>query len=89
MSSVTLEEAQAKLPDIIHQLTTGEAIVITEGDQDPGRGNQGPALSIQLAAQLNRLLMPGVVTVDQGNECPGVDQEGVAGHGYLGPLGVP
>ena len=33
MSRVTLEEAQAKLSDIIYQLTPGDEVVITEGDQ--------------------------------------------------------
>ena len=37
MSTVTLEEAQAKLPDIIHRLTTGEEVVITEGGQTVAR----------------------------------------------------
>ena len=33
MSTVTMEVAQAKLPDIIHRLTSGEEVVITEGGQ--------------------------------------------------------
>ena len=33
MSTVTLEEAQAKLPDIIHLLKAGEEVVITESGQ--------------------------------------------------------
>ena len=37
MSPVTLEEAQANLPDIIHRLTTGEEVVITEGGQTVAR----------------------------------------------------
>lgn len=33
MATVTLEEAQAKLPELIRQLTAGEEVVITEADQ--------------------------------------------------------
>ena len=33
MQQVTVQEAQAKLADLIHQLTHGEAVVITENNQ--------------------------------------------------------
>jgi antitoxin (DNA-binding transcriptional repressor) of toxin-antitoxin stability system len=33
MATVTIQEAQAKLPDLIHQLTPGEELVITENSQ--------------------------------------------------------
>jgi prevent-host-death family protein len=33
MSSVTIEEAQAKLTDLIHKLGPGEEVVITENNQ--------------------------------------------------------
>jgi prevent-host-death family protein len=33
MSSVTIEEAQAKLTDLIHQLTPGQEVVITENNR--------------------------------------------------------
>jgi antitoxin (DNA-binding transcriptional repressor) of toxin-antitoxin stability system len=33
MASVTIQEAQASLPDLIHRLTPGEEVVITENDQ--------------------------------------------------------
>jgi len=33
MSVVALEEAQARLPELIHQLSPGEGLVITENDQ--------------------------------------------------------
>jgi antitoxin (DNA-binding transcriptional repressor) of toxin-antitoxin stability system len=33
MNAITLEQAQAQLPDLIHNLTPGEEIVITENDQ--------------------------------------------------------
>ncbi len=33
MNTITLEQAQAQLPDLVHKLTPGEEIVITENDQ--------------------------------------------------------
>ncbi len=51
--TVTLTEAQAKLPDIIHQLSTGQEIAITDGDhvvarlvgeRRPPRQRPGPGL---------------------------------------------
>ena len=33
MNAITIEEAQAKLPDLIHNLTPGDEVVITENDQ--------------------------------------------------------
>jgi antitoxin (DNA-binding transcriptional repressor) of toxin-antitoxin stability system len=33
MNAVTIQEAQAKLPDLIHNLTPGEELVITENNQ--------------------------------------------------------
>lgn len=33
MASVTIQEAQAKLPDLIHKLAPGDELVITENDQ--------------------------------------------------------
>jgi len=33
MATVTIQEAQAKLPDLIHKLTPGDEVVITENDQ--------------------------------------------------------
>lgn len=32
-SRITLKEAQAKLPEIVHRLTAGDEVVITEGQQ--------------------------------------------------------
>ncbi len=37
MSTVTIEEAQAKLSDLIHQLTPDQEVVITENDQPVAR----------------------------------------------------
>jgi prevent-host-death family protein len=33
MVTVTIQEAQAKLPDLIHKLTPGDEVVITENNQ--------------------------------------------------------
>ena len=33
MASVTIQEAQASLPELIHKLTPGNEVVITENDQ--------------------------------------------------------
>jgi len=33
MPTVTIQEAQAKLPDLIHKLTAGDELVITENNQ--------------------------------------------------------
>ena len=33
MATVTIQEAQAKLPDLIHKLTPGDEVVITENNQ--------------------------------------------------------
>lgn len=33
MASVTIQEAQAKLPDLIHNLSPGDEVVITENNQ--------------------------------------------------------
>jgi prevent-host-death family protein len=33
MTTVTIQEAQAQLPDLIHRLNPGEEVVITENDQ--------------------------------------------------------
>ena len=37
MPSVTIEEAQNKLSELIHRLTPGEEVVITENDQPVAR----------------------------------------------------
>lgn len=37
MASVTIQEAQKKLPELIHQLTPGEEVVITEDSKPVAR----------------------------------------------------
>jgi antitoxin (DNA-binding transcriptional repressor) of toxin-antitoxin stability system len=51
--TVTIEDAQARLPDIIHHLTAGQEVIITEagkivarlvGEQQPPWQRPGPGL---------------------------------------------
>jgi antitoxin (DNA-binding transcriptional repressor) of toxin-antitoxin stability system len=45
MSTVTLEDAQARLPELIEQLGPGEEVIITRGDQSVARlVGQAPAV---------------------------------------------
>ncbi|MGH7194403.1 MAG: type II toxin-antitoxin system Phd/YefM family antitoxin [Candidatus Saccharimonadales bacterium] len=37
MASVTIQEAQARLPELIHRLTLGDEVVITEDDRPVAR----------------------------------------------------
>jgi antitoxin (DNA-binding transcriptional repressor) of toxin-antitoxin stability system len=37
MATVTIQEAQAKLPDLIHTLKPGDEVVITENEQPVAR----------------------------------------------------
>ncbi len=43
MPTVTIEEAQNKLTELIHQMTPGEEVVITENDQPVARLVASPA----------------------------------------------
>lgn len=43
MNAITLEQAQAQLPDLIHNLTPGEEIVITENNQPVAKLVSEPA----------------------------------------------
>lgn len=45
MASVTIQEAQARLPELIHRLTPGDEVVITENDRPVARLVQSPAMS--------------------------------------------
>lgn len=42
--NLTVAEAQAQLPEVIHRLQAGEEVVITEGDQIVAKivGDRGP-----------------------------------------------
>lgn len=37
MTTISIEEAQAKLPDLIHSLNSGDEVVITENNQPVAR----------------------------------------------------
>jgi antitoxin (DNA-binding transcriptional repressor) of toxin-antitoxin stability system len=37
MTTITIEEAQTRLPELIHRLTPGEEVIITESDQPVAR----------------------------------------------------
>jgi antitoxin (DNA-binding transcriptional repressor) of toxin-antitoxin stability system len=43
MAIVTIQEAQAKLPDLIHNLTPGEEVVIIENNQPVAKLVASPA----------------------------------------------
>lgn len=57
MATVSLKEAQDKLPELIHQLSPGDELVITENDQPIAR-----VLPTSLVSQERKLgTMPGTV----------------------------
>ena len=37
MTTITIQEAQTRLPELIHRLTPGEEVIITENDQPVAR----------------------------------------------------
>jgi len=37
MTTITIEEAQTRLPELIHRLNPGEEVMITEGDRPIAR----------------------------------------------------
>ena len=43
MATITIQEAQAKLPDSIHKLAPGEELVITENNQPVAKLVASPA----------------------------------------------
>jgi prevent-host-death family protein len=43
MATVTIQEAQAKLPDLIHTLKPGDEVVITENNQPVAKLVASPA----------------------------------------------
>jgi antitoxin (DNA-binding transcriptional repressor) of toxin-antitoxin stability system len=49
MATVTIEEAQAKLPDLIHRMFPGEELVITENQLPVAKLVTGPAKTTQLS----------------------------------------
>jgi len=55
MATVTIEEAQATLSDLIHRLTPGQEVVITENDQPVARLVPTPAPPQRKPRQLGTL----------------------------------
>lgn len=45
MATVTIQEAQARLPELIHRLPPGDEVVITENGRPVARLVQSPAVS--------------------------------------------
>ena len=55
MTTVTIQEAQSRLTDLIHRLSPGEEIVITENDQPVARLVTTPAVANKKARQLGTM----------------------------------
>jgi len=55
MTTVTIQEAQSRLTDLIHRLSSGEEIVITENDQPVARFVPTPAVANKKARQLGTM----------------------------------
>jgi antitoxin (DNA-binding transcriptional repressor) of toxin-antitoxin stability system len=51
MTTISIEEAQAKLPDLIHRLHSGDEVVITENDQPVARLVLAPSESLRQPRQ--------------------------------------
>jgi antitoxin (DNA-binding transcriptional repressor) of toxin-antitoxin stability system len=55
MTSVTIQEAQSRLTDLIHRLSPGEEVVITENDQPIARIVPTPVRAKKTARQLGTM----------------------------------
>jgi antitoxin (DNA-binding transcriptional repressor) of toxin-antitoxin stability system len=55
MTTVTIKEAQSALADIIHRLSPGEEVVITENDQPVARLVPTPAVPKKAHRQLGTM----------------------------------
>jgi antitoxin (DNA-binding transcriptional repressor) of toxin-antitoxin stability system len=55
MTTVTIKEAQSALADIIHRLSPGEEVVITENDQPIARLVPTPAAAKQARRRLGTM----------------------------------
>ena len=58
MATVTIQEAQAKLPDLIHQLKPGDEVVITENNQPVAKlvGEQPPQRKPRVAGNCKGMI---------------------------------
>ena len=54
MATITIQEAQANLFDLIHQLTPGEEVVITENNQPVARLLSNPKVLTTKPRQLGK-----------------------------------
>ena len=55
MTTVTIQEAQSRLTDLIHRLSPGEEVVITENDQPVARIVPTSAVANRKARQLGTM----------------------------------
>ena len=55
MTTVTIQEAQSRLTDLIHRLSPGDEIVITENDQPVARLVPTPAVAKKKARLLGTM----------------------------------
>jgi prevent-host-death family protein len=55
MTTVTIQEAQSRLTDLIHRLSPGEEVVITENDQPVARIVPTPVAVKKTARQLGTM----------------------------------
>lgn len=55
MTTVTIQEAQLPLTDLIHQMSSGEEVVITENDQPVARLIHASAVANRKARQLGTM----------------------------------
>jgi prevent-host-death family protein len=55
MTTVTIQEAQSRLTDLIRRLSPGEEVVITENDQPVARIVPTPVVAKKIARQLGTM----------------------------------
>ena len=55
MTTVTIQEAQSTLTDLIHRLSSGEEVLITENDQPVARLVHAAAVANRKARQLGTM----------------------------------
>jgi prevent-host-death family protein len=65
MTTVTIQEAQAKLPDLIHQLVPGDEVVITENNQPVAKLVASPAYKPRPMPGLGKGILTIVVENDE------------------------
>ena len=55
MTTVTIQEAQSRLTDLIHRLSPGEEVVITENDRPGARLVHTPAVAMKNTRRLGTM----------------------------------